>query len=708
MNMQLLLLGLSILIWGEGVVLRRRKMHWLFYLVGWLLSALAVWIVIVAVGAWPPLWPVPLVALLGAWLHFRQQNHFTVKFIPIMANVLLVLIAGLFSLPPLDWRVLLITAVLLPTTAFILDTFISWIIQRIPWQTIAVSGLLPLIVLFAVPDTRGGTLRLFSTRFAYLLPEAHLTTDPTPTSQRAIPTSQPTSPLQSTEVPSSPTPLATARPTLTPPIVATEPTSELDATGVQWSPYIEWELPNPSYQGNPYDLMATATFIHTESGESRTTGLFYAGNDAWRFRFIGVRAGVWTFTTSSDDPDLDGLSGTVTIEPNPKAPGFISNDGNKWIRTNSGKAFVPQLVMIGGPQTYYNNPAEIQNNIQTFLVQHGFNGVHTPVFCRWFDIEQRQCSRVNVADPNPDPRTFEALEALIMEVNAAGGMVHIWMWGDDSRSENVKRWGINGEADKRLQRYIAARLGPLPGWTIGYGYDLFEWVTGEQLTEWHDYMQSHLGWTHSLGARANKNQLDQLSEMMDYSSYEQHRPDYAKYVEAIEARPEKAVFSEDRFRIGNDHPYKDYDMEMTRRGLWHSTMAGGVANIWGNLVGAAGANVGTTTSAPYPDPDSIKTYALFFENRFLRDMVRCNELTDGRCLKRPTNTHYIFYKEDTTSLQMDLSEMVGEQTAVAVDTRLPYVEIDLGALNTTNQIWTAPYESDWAIAVGDFDITQKP
>ncbi|MAG93645.1 MAG: hypothetical protein CMJ48_07840, partial [Planctomycetaceae bacterium] len=42
---------------------------------------------------------------------------------------------------------------------------------------------------------------------------------------------------------------------------------------------------------------------------------------------------------------------------------------------------------------------------------------------------------------------------------------------------------------------------------------------------------------------------------------------------------------EDRFRIRHSKTYadKDYTMEMTRRGLWHSTMAGGVANIWGHL-----------------------------------------------------------------------------------------------------------------------------
>lgn len=48
------------------------------------------------------------------------------------------------------------------------------------------------------------------------------------------------------------------------------------------------------------------------------------------------------------------------------------------------------------------------------------------------------------------------------------------------------------------------------------------------------------------------------------------------------------------------------------------------------------------------------------------------------CVKRPTNAHYVFYKEDAASIQMDLSGMAGPQSAVAVDAKLPYSEINLG------------------------------
>ena len=480
----------------------------------------------------------------------------------------------------------------------------------------------------------------------------------------------------------------------------------LDKAGTQWVPYIEWSLTNSSYGGNPYDLVATVTFTHAESGERITTEMFYAGGSTWKFRFAGTQAGTWTLTTSSSDSELSGKTGTVTITPNPAVHGFVKKFNQKWGWQGSDTAFVPQLVMYWAPTTYYNQPSLIDNDIDTFMNEHGFNGFHTNVRCRWFDINEDTYD--NISTPNPDIRTFEALELLITKVHAEGGLVHIWAWGDQQRHQTPVKWGINGAEDKRLQRYIAARLGPLPGWSMGYGFDLDEWVTASQLEAWRDNMHSKFGWPHFLGGRPSgpNRGTDHAAyvswnEPLDYSSYEHHQPDYDVYVAALQAVPGQPAFSEDRFRMrsgSGGNPDKDYDMESTRRGLWHSAMAGGVANIWGRFHNSQGDGA----SDPYPNPEWIKTNAVFFEKHFLPDMTRDNAITDGICLRNSGRSNYVFYKENTTSIQMNLSAMNGVQPSVAVDARKSYVEISLGVLSATDQIWTAPYSSDWAVAVGVF------
>lgn len=476
--------------------------------------------------------------------------------------------------------------------------------------------------------------------------------------------------------------------------------ADLDKSGMQWFPFIEWSLSNASFSGNPYDIEAVATFRHPE-GETRETGLFYAGEDEWKFRFTGTRSGTWHFTTSSDDPELDGHSGTVVIEPNadPNAHGFLTRFGNKWGWQGTDSAMVPQLVMVDELPDFAGNAEKIDRDIQTFLKDHGFNGFHVGVLARWFSFDHPSYDEIELA--NPDARIFDALELLITKTHRAGGLVHLWAWGDEQRHMTPLKWGINGKEDRRLQRYIAARLGPLPGWSMGYGFDLDEWVGKEELRQWHAYMHQHFGWAHFLGGRSGgpnhgtDHSGEQIHEGLDYAGYEHHRPTYEVYVAALKANPDKPVFSEDRFRVRDPSPYpeKDYDETLTRRGLWDSTMAGGVANIWGNLVQADGT---------YKHPEWIQTWARFFEERFLKELARANDLTDGVCLETPDKTHLIFYKEDADSIQLDLSQMETETPAIAIDTMKAYKEIDLGRLAAEGQVWKAPYKSDWAIAIGSF------
>ena len=485
--------------------------------------------------------------------------------------------------------------------------------------------------------------------------------------------------------------------------------SPLDATGTLYIPYIEWEIADASWSGNPFDVVATTTFRHVGSDASITTDMFYSGTDSWKFRFSGTQTGTWTFSTTSDDPDLAGHTGTVVVLPNsnPAARGYVAGRGSSWSWSGSGPPFVPQLAMYGVPPYFHENGAQIDADIAEFLVEHGFNGFHVPGAAHWFDINQKSAD--NIATAVPDERTFEAFELLISKVYLAGGSVHIWMWGDDARRWTPTRWGINGLEDQRLQRYLAARLGPLPGWTMSYGFDLDEWVSEAELQVWVDHMRDRLGWPHLLGARpggpnsgTDHSPYVAWNAPMEYASFEHHKPDYETYLQAVEALPDRPAMSEDRFRIRGTEP-KDYDMDEIRRGLWQSTMAGGVANIWGVEPVSPLVSEGASPSEQFPSPQQVQTYSTYFTTRWLDGYSRCNGLTDGVALCAADNDRYLFYAEAANSVRLDLSGMAGSQSVVAVDTTLHYAEIDLGVLDPVDQVWTAPYVSDWAIAVGDFD-----
>jgi hypothetical protein len=396
--------------------------------------------------------------------------------------------------------------------------------------------------------------------------------------------------------------------------------------------------------------------------------------------------------------------------------GEVGIYNNKFVWTGTGQAFVPNYIMIDAltrnirPDeamafSELNFPFQTGNYsdlrfiteenldefIDEFMHGHGFNGIHVPVYGQWFHIGD---NLVTVNDTVTDPETFKKLAMIINKVYEAGGSTYLWVWGDHDRRWTPKstKGGIMGEQEKRVMDMIAEKLGPLNGWMMGYGFDLWEWVSGDELKKWHHYMWSKPGWNKLLGARADKNKLIQIYEGLDFSDYEWHKPWYDELVTMINARPDKPSLSGDRYRIRNNPPSrwpeKDYNEEETRKGLWHHAMAGGVGAIWGNMDG----------SGIYPNKDELKCFSVFWndKDRFKKDMEPDNSRTDGYCL-REGDKYYVFYKENTDELRYGFDGRA--KKVVAVDTKKRYQEIDLGKMKAGDHVFNAPYVSDWAIAV---------
>ncbi|HXV65266.1 MAG TPA: hypothetical protein VEK15_31515 [Vicinamibacteria bacterium] len=404
-----------------------------------------------------------------------------------------------------------------------------------------------------------------------------------------------------------------------------------------------------------------------------------------------------------------------------QARGDLTHFGNKWGWTGTGEAFVPQLVMYAEPQHFYENPSKIDRDIRTFVSEHGFNGFHVFLSCRWFDLGEDDCRRIPGSDPPVDPRTFDALQLLIRKTNAAGGMVHLWAWGDEERGQTPSArgdWGgLRGSVARRVEETIARRLGPLPGWSMGYGFDLNEWVSRAEIHSWRDRLHKLLPRPHLLGGRpagpnrgTNHSPYRAWNDGLDYASYEHHEPGYDVYVAALEANPDKPVLSEDRFRVLPDRESKHYGVDDVRRGLWRSTLAGGVGNIWGYLLEGGTHELG---SAPFPNRDVIRAHFEFIRGRFVKEMRRCSPgdadpESTTLCLGSAQSGRYLFYKERASRVELSLENLRAPQPAIAVDTRQSYREIDLGEMEPDTSTWEAPYESDWALAVGEFQRLPSP
>jgi hypothetical protein len=495
-------------------------------------------------------------------------------------------------------------------------------------------------------------------------------------------------------------------------------------TGPMWE-HLEWQVDNVTYSGNAFDIAATATFSHSGSSARHVTELFYTGGQKWKFRFTGTQTGTWTFTTQSSNTDLNGHSGTVTVtaNSNPRVTGFLTHQGNKYAvpagPEGKLKAFRLNVFQTddSGPYkhthitSFGSNPADKMKTYAQAALDNGMSAVYVMLNNNVF--KWGAYSTADHSSDNPDLRTFDVLDTIIFTAHRMGVRIYFWAWGDQSRNW-VPKGGINGTADQRMQQYLAARLGPLPGWSMGYGFDLMEWVSESQLNTWAGFLQDHFGWGHLLSARAHGFPSNIPNIINGYSIEDKEHDDFYQ----LNAYPDVVTIAADLNKDSSrPHLYEErhvldrwgVDETKTRRLIWRNTLAGGMGGWWGffqqDPVWGSGSG--------YSNAEHLRIASVFWDKkgRFILGMKRADHLTDGHCLKTDDNKHYVFYREGASSIQYDLSGMADSYRAVAVDARMVYGEIDLGLKKAVQHTWTAPYSSDWALAVGDFanvsGITQR-
>ena len=387
-----------------------------------------------------------------------------------------------------------------------------------------------------------------------------------------------------------------------------------------------------------WDVAGTCVWTHESSASRRTSLLWYSGvGDIYVYRFGGALPGRWTGQTTSSVPALHGLALTVAVQPsrNPQRTGWsgpLPAEPWAWAhqqgRTGQLIKRTPILIMMPDVQRWHNDLPALRRFIAEFNQNHGFNGGHISTVGRgWFEASSR--GGLRDAPATPDVRTFAALEAAASEWSDRGGWLHWWMWGKgDSGDFANLPGGYMGLQSRRLNRYIAARLGPVPGWSMGLGWDVEFWVDEARLRWWLDDLITQLGgWHHWIGHRysdsdiglghdpepANKGEY--LRRGIAWNTLRSGREQYAGWehwatltsVRQIEAGriafPDRPMMSEDRFRR-RDNAWRQKDMRsdddiLTEIPRWAER---GVAAIYGRLLDGR-----SEGSEPWPNKAAIKT-----------------------------------------------------------------------------------------------------
>ncbi|MCK5283571.1 MAG: hypothetical protein KAK00_09275 [Nanoarchaeota archaeon] len=487
-------------------------------------------------------------------------------------------------------------------------------------------------------------------------------------------------------------------------------------TTTLWYPYAEWNFTNPGWPGNAFDVQAQAVF-----SDGTRPYLFYDENNIWKLRYMCNQTGTFTFTTISSDSDLNGLSGTVICQDNPGAMGLLvpaGSNSQKFYVQGWEKAIVPAWVMsptISKSDDY--DPAGgslidtwMRNNIDN----SGFLGAHEPGPANgWYDWD---CDGTRSAcnSENPDPKTFRAYEELMDRLYKNNSFLHLWMFWDCQR-DKCDEYHDDTTKQERLRKYLADRWGAIPNWMLGEGFDNHEDDNTTYANKWFNDINDRLAWHHFLGMRSYKNSYNLICTDCNYYSWENQEEagpmTYSRFSDSYDHSPDRPSFEEDRYRYRAGSIKGPQNVDDQRHYMWWQAMSGGVGAIYGYLDGAGGHY---SRKEGYPEDwhITIKAWHDFWyaadtdaSHRFMPDMERCGELTDGYGLCKG-GSYYVFYKENTASITFDLSALTTEMPAIAMDTKTGDM-MSLGNRGQDYSLFSAAYESDWAVAIGNFSGSEN-
>jgi len=401
----------------------------------------------------------------------------------------------------------------------------------------------------------------------------------------------------------------------------------------------EFSAPGAASGITRWDVAGTCTWTHTsKSGTTQRTSLvWYSGNaDTYVFRFGASLPGRWTGKTRSPISKLDGHELRVTVLPptNPNRTGWsgsFQSEPTAWAHQKGPEGKLakrtPILIMMPDVQRWHDDHSIMRKFVAEFNENHGFNGGHiSTIGHAWFDASSSD--DLSKTPATPDIRTFAALETAAREWSDRGGWLHLWMWGKgDSGDFAELPGGYNGPVSRRINRYLAARLGPVPGWSLGLGWDVEFWADEQKLKWWLDEIIPNLGgWHHWVGHRysdsdigrghdpepANKGEY--LERGIKWNTLRPGTEQYAGWEHWATTTSDAALDA--ARKVFADRPMLSEDRFRQRQGAWRQKdmradddilreiprwATRGIGAIYGRLL-----EPGTNGSEPWPNKAEIK------------------------------------------------------------------------------------------------------
>jgi len=246
----------------------------------------------------------------------------------------------------------------------------------------------------------------------------------------------------------------------------------------------EKEHPNPFI-----DVWLRCRFEH--GAKTIAVDGFHDGGDSWKVRFMPMEEGRWTYATESNDPGLNGKSGS--FECGPPSPG---NHGP--IRVTETRHFsyadgTPYFQVGTTCYAWAHQGEALEEQTLATLRDAPFNKLRMCVFPKDYVYNKNEPEYYPFKGTPPrdwdftrfNPEFFRHFERRIEDLMALGIQADLILF------HPYDRWGfaeMPAEADDRYLRYVVARLAAYRNvwWSMANEFDLMK---GKSMEDWDRFFQ---------------------------------------------------------------------------------------------------------------------------------------------------------------------------------------------------------------------------
>ncbi len=252
----------------------------------------------------------------------------------------------------------------------------------------------------------------------------------------------------------------------------------------------EIELRQQGTYANPFtEVWLRCHFEH--DGEAIVADGFHDGGGSWKVRFMPTEEGRWTYATESNDPGLNGKSGS--FECGPPLPG---NHGPIRVVNTHHFSYADGTPYFQVGTTCYawaHQGDELEEQTLRTLKDAPFNKVRMCVFPKDYAYNKNEPEHYPFEGTPPkdwdftrfNPEFFRHFEQRVEDLLELGIEADLILF------HPYDRWGfasMGREADDRYLRYVVARLAAYRNvwWSMANEFDLME---GKSVDDWDRFFQ---------------------------------------------------------------------------------------------------------------------------------------------------------------------------------------------------------------------------